>query len=84
MWVKNINGTKARRPPYPYSSKSWIEFWEIITKCKAKKGMLGGHVIKTKSKDRSWYIAAITSEQNALNIPFEYSGALAKIHPQKG
>ncbi|MCL2706936.1 MAG: hypothetical protein FWE97_02050 [Dehalococcoidia bacterium] len=84
MWIRNINGTDKRRPPYPYRDKTWVEFWEVITKNKAKTGMIGGHVQKVKSKDRAWYIAVITPEQKAIiDTSYEYFGALAKIHPKK-
>jgi len=76
MTIQNINGT-GERLPTGYSS--WISFWEDKTGEKAGSGKIGGHVKKTNSTDNAWYIAAITSTQNASTTPYEYSGKLAKL-----
>ena len=54
-------------------------FWEDKTNETAGYGKVGGHVKKAYSTDNTWYIAAITAEQNALNVPYEYNGKLAKL-----
>ncbi|MCL2049598.1 MAG: hypothetical protein FWG87_12840 [Defluviitaleaceae bacterium] len=76
MYIQNIKGTSERHPD---GYKSWIEFWEDKTNETAGYGKVGGHVKKAYSTDNTWYIAAITAEQNALNVPYEYNGKLAKL-----
>jgi hypothetical protein len=73
--IKNINGT-AERIPQGY--RSWQDFWERNTGKRARYDV-GGHVKKVNSYDNSWYIADITSVQNKLTEPYEYTGDLVKL-----
>jgi len=76
MKIKNIIGTSERLPD---GYKSWQDFWEKKTGQKAKYDV-GGHVKRVDSTDNAWYIADITFAQNKLSEPYEYNGALAKLH----
>ncbi len=68
--VKNLNGTSGR-VPNQYSS--WLAFWEAKTGRKANKcsvyacnktDLVGAHVQKADSSDRSWYIVPICAACN--------------------
>lgn len=62
--VKNLNGTSDNKVPSGYTS--WLNFWEKNSKKKAsecshcnKSAVLGAHVQKANSTDRSWYIVPL-------------------------
>lgn len=70
MKVNNVNGTSANT----CRCGSWLEHWKIFgggtlpswcaEKSCTKKPMVGAHVQKDGSTDRSWYIVPLCDDHN--------------------
>lgn len=86
MKVKNLHGTSGRVPD-GYSS--WLAFWEANAGQKASechrfycnnKDLLGAHVIKADSSDKSWYIIPLCQSCNKRTDEFWVDGKLVKVN----
>ena len=71
MYVTNVNGSGRYTPPSGYSS--WLEYWEYktgskVTYCGAQNcygtDLVGAHVQKAYSSDKSWYIVPLCRSCN--------------------
>ena len=82
MKVKNIK-TGDNYPAPTDSCSSWLEHWEKeINKkagwcrcCRTKKDhadLVGGHVIRTDSSDKSWYITPLCKSCNSTTNEKEF------------
>ena len=76
--VKNVNGSS--RFPAPRGYNSWLEYWEKQTgqrkfTCGAagcsKTDLVGAHVQKANSIDKSWYITPLCASCNNRTDEFD-------------
>jgi len=85
MKVKNINGTSQNN----CKCGSWLDHWknfsgqQIPKFCSEKncteKQILGAHVQKDSSTDRSWYIVPLCNGHNGKAASLEISDSVALV-----
>lgn len=79
MLVKNVNGSSRFSEPKGYTS--WLEYWETQTglkasecfakDCYSRNYLVGAHVQKVFSYDKTWYIIPLCSSCNQRTDYFE-------------
>ena len=76
--VKNVVGSSRFGAPTGYSS--WLDYWERKTKTKKticgasgcnKSDLVGAHVQKVNSIDKSWYITPLCKSCNQRTDEFD-------------
>lgn len=76
--VKNVNGSGRYSAPNGYSS--WLEYWEDKTGKKVSicgasgcnnKDLVGAHVQKANSTDKSWYVTPLCRSCNGRTDEFD-------------
>jgi hypothetical protein len=86
MYVKNVVGSSRFSKPAGYSS--WLEYWEDKTGqtanyCSADNccgtDLVGAHVQKAYSDDKSWYIVPLCSSCNQRTDIFNVSATLIPV-----
>ena len=84
--VKNTNGSS--RFPAPKGYSSWLEYWEAMTGRKAYScgalgcngtDLVGAHVQKADSLDRSWYITPLCKSCNQRTDEFYVTSELVPV-----
>lgn len=84
--VKNVIGSSRFSAPTGYSS--WLEYWEkqtgkSTTICGASgcsnKNLVGAHVIKANSTDKSYYITPLCSSCNQRDDEFDVFWQLVPV-----
>jgi hypothetical protein len=84
--VKNVNGSS--RFPAPSGYNSWLEYWEQQTGQKVsicgasdclKTDLVGAHVQKTNSNDKSYYITPICRSCNQRTDEFDVFWTLIPV-----
>ena len=83
MYVKNVNG--SGRFPAPYGYSSWLEYWKdksgkSVSLCSADccwgTDLVGAHVQKAYSEDKSWYIVPLCKSCNKRTDTFNVTTTL--------
>ena len=81
MLVKNVNGSSRFSSPAGYDS--WLDYWEVksgntasrcsATDCKlsGRSNLVGAHVQKAYSSDKSWYITPLCKACNQRTDEFD-------------
>ena len=89
MLVKNVNGSSRFSSPAGYDS--WLEYWEdksgktasrcSTTDCKlsGRNNLVGAHVQKAYSSDKSWYIVPLCKSCNTRTDVFEVDAQLVPV-----
>lgn len=84
--VKNVVGSSRFSPPTGYNS--WLEYWESQTKEKknicgaancSNKDLVGAHVQKANSTDKSYYITPICKACNNKTDEFDVYWKLVPV-----
>lgn len=86
MKVKNVIGSS--RFPAPKGYDSWLDYWEKqshqrVTYCGTAgclgKDLVGAHVQKAESSDKSWYITPLCKSCNQRTDTFEVYTTLVPV-----
>lgn len=86
MLVKNVSGSS--RFPKPTRHSSWLAYWEEKAGYKAlfctasgciKTNLVGAHVQKVNSSDKSWYIVPLCTGCNQRTDDFEVNTTLVPV-----
>ena len=86
MYVKNVSGSS--RFPKPKGYDSWLEYWKAHTRlnpyyCSADNclgtDLVGAHVQKAYSDDKSWYIVPLCSSCNKRTDSFNVNAKLVPV-----
>ena len=84
--VKNVNGSS--RFPVPAGYSSWLAYWEYKTGRRAYTcgvsgcfgtDLVGAHVQKADSLDRSWYITPLCKSCNQRTDEFYVTSELVPV-----
>lgn len=86
MYVKNVSGSS--RFPAPKGYSSWLEYWKTnsgqsVYFCAADNcygtDLVGAHVQKAYSSDKSWYIVPLCKSCNNRTDTFNVSYTLVPV-----
>lgn len=87
MFVKNVNGSGRYSAPSGYDS--WLDYWNqhashnayrcSATDCHHWGGLVGAHVQKAYSTDKSWYIVPLCSNCNQRTDIFDVDEELVSV-----
>ena len=84
--VINVNGSGRYTKPSGYSS--WLEYWKAQTGqnpsyCSAagcfRHDLVGAHVQKAYSSDKTWYIVPLCSSCNQRTDAFDVNATLVPV-----
>lgn len=86
MYVKNVVGSS--RFPKPSGYSSWLAYWEAKSGQRAyycsadgctRTDLIGAHVQKAYSDDKSWYIVPLCASCNQKTGTFNVSATLVPV-----